>query len=103
MAPMGLHLRSAALLAKTASRYDSRITVRRNERQADAKSVLSVVMLEAAFGATVVVEAEGRDADNAMMAVGGLFAAGFPETDAPAPGMPRPARNRTLDAAGVPS
>jgi phosphotransferase system HPr (HPr) family protein len=41
--PGGLHLRPAALLAETAIRFDSDITVRQNESAADAKSALSLI------------------------------------------------------------
>jgi phosphotransferase system HPr (HPr) family protein len=75
--PVGLHLRPAAMLAKTADRFDSTIRLFRDGAEADAESVLSMVLLEAGYGETVTVLAKGHDAVHAMAAIGDLFEAGF--------------------------
>lgn len=67
--PEGLHLRPAAILAKTANGFDSAITVCCNGSEAEAKSVLSLVLLEAAYGNEVTVIAKGHDAVFAMAAI----------------------------------
>lgn len=75
--PEGLHLRPAAMLAKTADGYDSAITVCCNGSKAEAKSAMSLLLLEASYGKEVTVIAKGHDADYAMAAIGKLFKVGF--------------------------
>ncbi len=69
----GLHLRPASLLAKTADGFDSAITVSCNGFKAEAKSALSIILLEAAYGNEITVVARGRDAANAIAAISELF------------------------------
>jgi phosphocarrier protein HPr len=75
--PDGLHLRPASILAKTADGFDSSITVWCNGSQAEAKSALSMILLEASYGNEVTVIAKGRDAVYAMAAITELFKVGF--------------------------
>ena len=79
--PVGLHLRSAALLAETASRFNCDITVHRMEKEANAKSLMSIIMLEAPSGAELIVTAEGPDAQEAMTAIHELLTAEFREQE----------------------
>jgi phosphocarrier protein len=71
----GLHLRPAAKLAKSARDFRSRISLRVNEQMAEARSVLSILMLCAAFGTVVEVQASGEDEDAALEAVAAVFQA----------------------------
>jgi phosphocarrier protein len=71
--PEGLHLRPAAMLAKIADRFGSVITVCCNGSEADAKSPLEMIMLEAVCGKEVTVIARGRDAVHAMGAITEMF------------------------------
>jgi phosphocarrier protein NPr len=77
--PVGLHLRPAVMLSQTADRFDSTISVYRKDTMADAKSALSMIMLDASFGEAVTVIAQGHDAVPAMTAIEELFQAGFHE------------------------
>jgi phosphocarrier protein HPr len=63
---VGLHARPAAAFVKKAAGYASTIRVRRDDREADAASLLQVLKLEAGHGATVVIEAEGEDEETAV-------------------------------------
>ena len=56
---LGLHARAAAKLVELAGRYASAITLRRADRQADAKSIMSELMVAAAKGCVLEVDAEG--------------------------------------------
>jgi phosphotransferase system HPr (HPr) family protein len=67
--PEGLHLRPAAILAKTADGFNSTITVCCNGSEAEAKSVLSLILLEASYGNEITVIAKGPDAVYAMAAI----------------------------------
>jgi phosphotransferase system HPr (HPr) family protein len=77
--PVGLHLRPAVMLSQTADRFDSTICVCRKDTKADAKSALSMILLEANFGEAVTVITQGHDAVPAMTAIEELFQAGFGE------------------------
>ena len=73
----GLHARVAARVVKVAGRFRSRVVITVGERRANARSIMAVLMLAAAMGATVRLETEGPDelaAIEAMVAV--LAAAG---------------------------
>lgn len=76
---LGLHARPSAQLTQTASRFAADIHISRNGRRVNAKSIMGVMMLAAGQGATVTVEAEGEDAEQAVEAIGQLIAEGFGE------------------------
>ena len=80
---LGLHARAAALLVRTANSFESRLKLERADRTAaaDAKSILSVLMLAASRGTELLATAEGADELEAMSAVCGLFASGFGENE----------------------
>ena len=80
---LGLHARAAALLVRTANAYQSVLRLEREDRtaSADAKSILSVLMLAASRGTRLLATAEGPDEMDAMAALCGLFASGFGETE----------------------
>lgn len=63
---VGLHARPAAIFVRKAAGYESKIRVRRDDREADAASLLQVLKLEAGHGATIIVEAEGEDEEQAV-------------------------------------
>jgi phosphocarrier protein HPr len=78
----GLHARASRKLAELALNYEStRIMVRREEDEADARSLMDLMMLGAGYGGEVEVEARGPDAEQAMAEVEALFAARFHEDD----------------------
>jgi phosphotransferase system HPr (HPr) family protein len=67
--PSGLHARPAALFVRTAGRFRSTIRVRnsgRDDREADAKSVLAIMNLAVGRGTELELTADGDDADEAI-------------------------------------
>jgi phosphotransferase system HPr (HPr) family protein len=80
---LGLHARAAAQLVRLATEYECVLRIERldGSAAADAKSILSVLMLAAACGTELLATAEGTDESEAMRAICGLFAAGFGEND----------------------
>ena len=66
---VALHARPAALFVRTAMRFRSKIMVAANGREADAKSILSVLGLGATAGTTLMVRADGEDASAALHAL----------------------------------
>jgi phosphocarrier protein len=78
---LGLHARASAKLTQVAGQFKSNVSVSRNGRRVNAKSIMGVMMLAAAQGATIVVETDGPDEDEAMRAVAGLIAGRFEEEE----------------------
>ena len=80
---LGLHARAAARLVQMANRFQSAMRLERVDDQvtADAKSILSVLMLAAARGTELSAQAEGTDEAEAMAALSDLFNNGFGEME----------------------
>lgn len=76
---LGLHARPASMLVQVASRYNSDITLSRDEMKVNAKSIMGVMMLAAEKGAEVEIEAVGDDAKEAVTAIRELFIRKFDE------------------------
>ncbi len=76
---LGLHARASAKLTQLASSFQSEIWLSRSGRRVNAKSIMGVMMLAAGKGSTVLVEADGADADQALEALLGLIADRFGE------------------------
>ncbi len=76
---LGLHARASAKLTQVASGFRADVWLTRNERRVNAKSIMGVMMLAAGKGATVLVEAEGADADAALAAILKLISDKFGE------------------------
>jgi phosphocarrier protein len=76
---LGLHARAAAKLTQIASSFQSEVWLTRNGRRVNAKSIMGVMMLAAGKGASVTVEADGLDADEAVAAIRKLVAGRFGE------------------------
>jgi phosphocarrier protein len=78
---LGLHLRAAALLVKTASAFESDVRIRRDDIEVDAKSIMGVLGLEGSMGVDLMIRVDGRDEDDALRAVVGLIEARFDEEE----------------------
>jgi phosphocarrier protein len=76
---LGLHARPSAQLTQVAGRFSSLVHIARNGRRVNAKSIMGVLMLAAGQGSTVIVDAEGEDAEAALAAIGELIGNGFGE------------------------
>jgi phosphocarrier protein len=78
---LGLHARASAKLTQLASGFASEVWLSRNGRRVNAKSIMGVMMLAAGKGASIVVEAEGADAEAALGALRKLIADRFGEEE----------------------
>jgi phosphocarrier protein HPr len=67
--PSGLHARPAARFVKAASRFSSRILVRGDGREADAKSLIALLGLTIRPSSEITLAADGPDADEALRAL----------------------------------
>ena len=78
---VGLHARPARLLVQTAAQFQSQIRLQHGEKAANAKSILGVLKLGARIGETVVVRAEGEDAEQAVKTLADLANRNFDEEE----------------------
>lgn len=81
---LGLHARAASRLVKTTKLFAAHISLRRQgagegAEAADAKSIMAVLMLEAACGTTLELACDGPDEAEAFAAVSALVADRFGE------------------------
>ena len=76
---LGLHARAAAKLTQLAGGYRAEIWLSRSGRRVNAKSIMGVMMLAAGMGTTVLIEASGDDAEQAIQALRKLIADRFGE------------------------
>jgi phosphotransferase system HPr (HPr) family protein len=70
---LGLHARAAARLVQLSSQFQSSIVLFRcdsaNSAEADARSILSILLLSAAYGSKIGVRAIGADEDQAVASI----------------------------------
>ena len=78
---LGLHARAAAKLTHLAGNYRSEIWISRSGRRVNAKSIMGVMMLAAGQGTSVLLEAEGADAEQALAALAQLIGDKFGEAE----------------------
>jgi phosphocarrier protein HPr len=78
---LGLHARAAAQIVNSASAYVSRITLAKDGLEVDGKSIMGIMMLAAAKGSTVVLQANGEDEDLAAEGMEKLFMNRFGEKE----------------------
>jgi phosphocarrier protein len=75
----GIHARPAAEIVKTAARFRADITIVKEGLDVNARSIMGVMRLAAECGSTVLIKAEGDDAQAAIDAIADVIAAGFGE------------------------
>jgi phosphocarrier protein HPr len=76
---LGLHARPAAKFVQTAARFESQISVARNGKNVNGKSIMGMMMLAAAQGAEIEITTEGSDAEEALSVLTALVADRFGE------------------------
>ena len=77
---LGLHARAAAKVVSIASGFKSKITLKKGNQNADAKSIMKILMLSASKGSSIEIIVNGNDQNDAMNAVVKLFRNGFDES-----------------------
>tara|TARA_E500000075_G_C6824883_1_gene237340 strand:+ start:123 stop:407 length:285 start_codon:yes stop_codon:yes gene_type:complete len=77
---LGLHLRAASKLSNLATNFQSDIFISNGDGdKINAKSVLGITLLAAAFGTSVYIEASGEDEKEAINEIEKLFNSKFGE------------------------
>jgi phosphocarrier protein HPr len=75
----GLHARASAKFVKCAEAFDAEITVTRDGMSVPATSIMGLMMLGAAIGTSIMVEAKGNEAEQALEALALLVESKFDE------------------------
>lgn len=79
---LGLHARAAARLVDCANHFQAEVEVSYRDRTVNGKSIMGVLMLAAARGATIRLHAQGEDEDEALQELAALVEDGFGELPA---------------------
>ncbi len=76
---LGVHARPAAKIVQAANQFKSEIRLITRGAQADAKSILNVLMLGATFDTPITISASGVDESEAVDSIAALFTQKFNE------------------------
>ncbi len=76
---LGLHARPAAKFVQAANGFRSKVSVEKEGHVVNGKSVMGLMMLAAAKGSKLVIEAQGEDAEEAVDNLEQLINEGFGE------------------------
>jgi phosphotransferase system HPr (HPr) family protein len=77
--PQGFHMRPQAAFAKLASSSACSVTVRKDDKQVNGKSLLELMLLAAEQGTELIVEVTGPDARQTLDALVDIMAAPDPD------------------------
>ena len=69
----GLHARRAVDLVNLSNKFKSKIIIKKGDIEADAKSILNLMTLEASYKTTLSVIIQGRDEKEAIKSIVNLF------------------------------
>jgi phosphotransferase system HPr (HPr) family protein len=78
----GMHARPAEMFVRRAQQFQSKVVIVRDDFRVEAKSIMNLLMLGAAQGTKLTLEAEGDDAQEALDALAEVVEKGFLEEDA---------------------
>ena len=67
--PIGIHARPAAIMTQEANKYEAEVTINAHGKNANLKSIMSVMALGVKTGEEIVITADGKDADDALTAI----------------------------------
>ncbi len=76
---LGLHTRAASKLVNVASRFSAEVQIHKGNMTANAKSIMSLMVLGAGKGTKITLTSEGSDAEAALTAVVDLINGYFGE------------------------
>ena len=76
---LGLHARAAAKVVSMANEFESTITITKDGKNADARSIMKLLMLSASQGSRIRIEVDGTDQKDAMTSIEKLFNNKFDE------------------------
>ena len=77
----GIHARPAVIIVETASKFACEVSFIKDDVKANAKSIMSLLLLAAEPGAKILIQTEGSDEEAAMQAMTDLFQSKFQADD----------------------
>ncbi|EAQ65378.1 PtsH [Marinomonas sp. MED121] len=78
---LGLHARAAGKLVETTSRFSCDITIDKDGRNVDGKSIMAMMMLAASKGTEIIIKTNGEDEAAALEAIVNLINNRFDEEE----------------------
>jgi len=75
----GIHARPAAVLVQTAKDFKANIYFEKGNERINAKSIMGILTLAAAYGTKLKIVTEGEDEEQAVLAIVRLFETNFEE------------------------
>ncbi len=75
----GIHARPAAIIAQTANKFESEISLTRDETTVNAKSIMGVIAMGAGYNTQLTLRATGSDESEAASVIERLFNNKFEE------------------------
>ena len=78
---LGLHARAATKLAQLSMKFEAKITIELDGKQADADSIMALMLLAGGQGKTVKVITQGADAQEALTSITQLITDKFEESE----------------------
>ncbi|HJD39385.1 MAG TPA: HPr family phosphocarrier protein [Candidatus Blautia stercoripullorum] len=70
---LGIHARPAGMLVKEAKKYQSKITITKEGKSAEASKLMAVMSLGVKCGQTVQIAVEGPDEEEAAAGIQAFF------------------------------
>ena len=69
----GLHARPAAVFVQIASKYNAMVNIIKDGEKVNGKSIMGILTLGAQQGSTIILEADGEDAEQVLEELEGLL------------------------------
>lgn len=77
----GFHARAASKFVHLASRFSSAVKLAKGEVEVDGKSILGILLLQAARGTEVLLRVQGEDEEEAFEQLVGMINSRFGESN----------------------
>jgi phosphocarrier protein HPr len=87
--PQGFHMRPQKAFAQLAQQFQCAVTVAKDDRRVNGKSLFELLLMSVPQGTELVIEATGSDARQALDALAELLATPFPDDDLDASSPPK--------------
>ncbi|MCR4734601.1 MAG: HPr family phosphocarrier protein [Treponema sp.] len=75
----GIHARPAAIIAQTSNKFESEITLSKDDAVVNAKSIMGVIAMGAGYNTQLTLKIEGPDESEAAAIIEELFESKFEE------------------------
>lgn len=73
----GIHARPAGLIVREASKFKSNLTLIKDDKEYNAKSIMSLMTMAAACGQEITVRADGEDEEEALARISEIIMSGL--------------------------